>query len=95
MDTTLTRLQQILLQDYPLAPEALTRAARLEDLGIDSLATAELLFRIEDSFHLTVPNELVPLATLGDVVDYIDRIAATQADSPQPEVAPGGPVLAP
>ncbi|NVO05349.1 MAG: acyl carrier protein [Rhodoferax sp.] len=95
MQTTLSRLQQILTKDYPLAPEALTRAARLEDLGIDSLATAELLFTVEDTFHLALPNEVVPLATLGDVVDYIDRIAAAQAGQTPPGVAPERPVLAP
>jgi acyl carrier protein len=75
-------LQHILIQEYQLAPEALTRAARLEDLGIDSLGTAELLFNIEDSFHMVLPPEAVALATLGDVVDYIDRLVAQQAPPP-------------
>lgn len=89
METTLATLQRILIQDYQLAPETLTRAARLEDLGIDSLGTAELLFNIEDTFHLVLPPEAVPLATLGDVVDYIDQLVTAQAGTPQP-----GPVLA-
>jgi acyl carrier protein len=80
--TTLATLQQILIKEYQLAPEALTRAARLEDLGIDSLGTAELLFNIEDTFHMVLPPEPVSLATLGDVVDYIDRLVAQQALAP-------------
>jgi acyl carrier protein len=88
-------LQQILIKDYALAPEALTRAALLEDLGIDSLGTAELLFNVEDTFHLALPNEIVPLATLGDVVDYIDQIVLAQAGMPQPGMAHSGPALAP
>jgi acyl carrier protein len=89
METTLATLQRILIKDYQLAPEVLTRAALLEDLGIDSLGTAELLFNIEDTFHLVLPPEAVTLATLGDVVDYIDQLGSAQAATPQP-----GPALA-
>lgn len=94
METTLSTLQRILIKDYPLAPEALTRNALLEDLGIDSLGTAELLFNIEDVFHLVLPPEAVPLATLGDVVDYIDQLAAAQAAAPMPGVPPANAALA-
>jgi acyl carrier protein len=87
METTLATLQRILAKDYALAPEILTSAARLEDLGIDSLGTAELLFNIEDIFHIVLPPEAVPLATLGDVVDYIDQLLAAQAPAPQPDPA--------
>ena len=87
METTLATLQRILAKDYALEPQALTPAARLEDLGIDSLGTAELLFNIEDIFHIVLPPEAVPLATLGDVVAYIDQLLAAQAPAPQPDPA--------
>ena len=76
--TTLARLQTILLTNYPLEREALTRDALLEQLEIDSLGVMELFFSIEDEFKLTVPNDKVDLKTLGDVVDYIDRLTAEQ-----------------
>lgn len=78
--TTLARLQTILINNYPLEREALTRDALLEQLEIDSLGVMELFFSIEDEFKLTVPNDKVDLKTLGDVVDYIDRLAAEQHD---------------
>jgi acyl carrier protein len=89
MDDTLATLQRILIKDYQLAPEVLTREALLEDLGIDSLGTAELLFNIEDSFHMVLPPEAVSLTTLGDVVDFIDQLVAAQAQTatPQPGAA--------
>jgi acyl carrier protein len=83
METTMETLQLILMKDYQLAQEALTRDAPLESLGIDSLGTAELLFTIEDRFHLALPPEAVPLTTLGDVVDYIDQRIALQSLPPQ------------
>jgi acyl carrier protein len=87
METTLATLQRILIKDYQLAPEALTRSALLVDLGIDSLATAELLFNIEDTFHLVLPPEAVSLATLGDVVDYIDQLVVAQTGAPPSNAA--------
>jgi acyl carrier protein len=76
--TTLTRLQTILINNYPLEREALTRDALLESLEIDSLGVMELFFSIEDEFKLNVPNDKVGLKTLGDVVDHIDRLMAQQ-----------------
>lgn len=90
METTLATLQRILMLDYPLAQDVLTRSALLEDLGIDSLGTTELLFNIEDTFHLVMPCDVVILVTLGDVVDYVDRLVAAQAGAQQPD-----PVLTP
>ena len=85
--STFERLRAILVRDYKLAPEALTPEAPLEGLGIDSLGVAELLFNVEDEFGITLPPEPVQLPTVGDVVDYIDRLivaqkgAATSTDS--------------
>ena len=79
--TTLERLQTLLIKHYPLQREDVTPQARLEDLEIDSLGVMELFFSIEDEFHIKVPNEQVPLQTVGDVVAYIDRLIAEQAGS--------------
>lgn len=78
MTTTLDTLRAILIRDYKLAPEALTLDAPLESLGIDSLGVAELLFNIEDEFHIRLPPEPVQLPTLGDVVGFIDGLVAAQ-----------------
>jgi len=81
--STLERLQTILLRDYPLERSALTPDALLESLGIDSLGVMDLLFAIEEEFHVTVPSERVPLATLGDLVAYVDALVAGKADADQ------------
>lgn len=80
MTTTLDTLRAILIRDYKLAPEALTLDAPLESLGIDSLGVAELLFNIEDEFHIRLPPEPVQLPTLGDVVGFIDGLVAAQRE---------------
>ena len=75
---TLERLRAILVRDYQLAPETVTADAPLESLGIDSLGVAELLFNIEDEFKVTLPREPLTLATVGDVVAFIDGLVAQQ-----------------
>ena len=45
-----------------------------EDLGLDSLAIIELLYRIEEAFNLSIPDEdLEKLQTVGDVIVYIEH----------------------
>lgn len=45
-----------------------------DDLGLDSMATIELLHRIEEAFDLQIPDEDLPqLVTVGNVVTYVER----------------------
>ena len=78
MTTTYEQLCAILVRDYQLQPEALALTAPLEDLGIDSLGLAELLFNVEDELRITLPPEAVELETVGDVVRYLDDLIAKQ-----------------
>lgn len=78
MNTTLDRLQLILIKDYGLTADQLTPDASLQDLGLDSLGVVELLFTVEDEFNLRLPSDPVPLPMLGDVVAYIDGLIAAQ-----------------
>ena len=84
MADTLEKLRDILARDYKIAPELLTADSLLEELGVDSLGVAELLFNIEDEFTITVPPEPVTLATLGDVVGYIDGLILAQSTASVP-----------
>ena len=88
MNTTFERLSDILAKDYKLPPDRLSLDAPLESLGIDSLATVELLWNIEDVFKIKLPADPVKLETLGDVVRFVDELVAQQASDPQTEVPP-------
>ena len=74
MNDTFERLRVLLVKDYELDPATLTQDATLETLGIDSLGVAELMFNVEDEFKVAIPGEPVSLATVGDVVRYIDGL---------------------
>jgi acyl carrier protein len=79
MPTTFDRLSTILAKDYHLASERLSLDAPLDSLGIDSLGTVELLWKVEETFGIKLPPDPVDLPTLGDVVRYIDDLVAAQA----------------
>jgi len=58
------------------------------DLGLDSLAMIELLFKIEETFDLEIPNEdLSQITTVGDVVAYVERRLGMAAAAPAPALA--------
>ncbi len=80
--STLDAIREILKANFDIAPDALQPEAKLDDLEIDSLAVIEVMFAVEDKFHITVPSEPASiqgqLKTVGDLVAYIDRLIAEQ-----------------
>ena len=78
--TTTSRIIAMLVKDFNADPDRLSPDARLEDIGFDSIGVAELLFNIEDEFHLKLPDVPLDLATFGDVVRYVDEQIALQCE---------------
>ena len=71
---TLATLLALIHEQHHLDVSGVTRATGLADVGLDSLAVAELLFSIEDSFKINlgeVAHDALP-ATVGEVVDMIE-----------------------
>ena len=87
MNTT-ARIIAMLVKDFKVDPVRLSPDARLEDIGIDSIGVAELLFNIEDEFHLKLPDVPLDLTTFGDVVRYVDEQIAAQCESPAAGAVP-------
>src|SRR5690349_23980018 len=45
-----------------------------DDLGLDSMAVIELLYKIEETFDLQIPDQdLAGLSTVGAVAHYVER----------------------
>ena len=81
MKTTFERLGMMLVRDYKIPPDSLALDTPFENLGIDSLGMAELMFYIEDEFSVKLPNEQVELSTVGHVVRYIDQLVTSQLNN--------------
>lgn len=79
MTTTFDRISALLLHDHHVPAERLVPEALLDDLGIDSLATVELLWNVEQAFHVKLPSDAAGLDTLGDVARCVDALLARQA----------------
>jgi acyl carrier protein len=53
-----------------------------DDLGLDSMAVIELLYKIEETFNLQIPDQdLAGLTTVGTVARYVEQrlVPPTQA----------------
>lgn len=64
-----------------------------DDLGLDSMAVIEMLYRIEEVFNLQIPDQdLVGLTTVGQVITYVHgRVAPQKPPAKAAEKTPGKP----
>jgi len=80
-----TEVRDILVFHLGIEEARLGDDARLaEDLGADSLDRVEIVMSCEERFDIEVPNNATTkLATVGDVVHFIEaQIAAAKAAPP-------------
>lgn len=57
-----------------------------DDLGLDSMAVIELLYRIEEAFDLQIPDQdLMGLTTVGHVVGYVEKRLGKPAKPMKPK----------
>ncbi|MFB8004521.1 meromycolate extension acyl carrier protein AcpM [Nocardia sp. NPDC056000] len=53
-----------------------------EDLEIDSLSLVEIAVQLEDKYDVKIPDEdLASLRSLGDAVDYVQRMESKMQES--------------
>ena len=56
-----------------------------DDLGLDSMAVIELLYRIEETFDLQIPDQdLAGMTTVGHVVNYVEKRLGKRLPPPRP-----------
>jgi acyl carrier protein len=83
-----TALAEYLKRD---AASITPQQALRDDLGLDSMATIELLFRIEEAFDLQIPDaDLVGLATVADVISYVEKRLQPKASPRKPAAKKSG-----
>jgi acyl carrier protein len=79
MPDTLTELLKLIHKTFDIDPAIIDADKPLEDYGLDSLSKAELLFAIEDHFHIEYPEQETQVATLAALADVVARLRATAA----------------
>ncbi len=54
-----------------------------DDLGLDSMAVIELLYKIEETFNIQIPDQDLPgLSTVGSVAAYVQQRLAPAKPAP-------------
>ena len=71
---SLNRVAEIIARTAHCKVEDVNPETELESLGIDSLKAITVLFELEETFDVEIPNELV--ATISTVRDIMDRLDA-------------------
>ena len=66
------------------------------DLKLNSLDAIELMFRIEEEFDLSIPDDdMQGFVKVGDVIDYLQRRLSGEPGAPAPKAAATPPAAAP
>jgi acyl carrier protein len=83
------------------APSAISLSDHFRhDLGLNSLDTIELMYKVEETFDLMIPDADLPkLLTVGSLIDYLQgrvpTASAGRASSPAPTAEPAAPANKP
>jgi acyl carrier protein len=89
--STFETLQDILVKDYRVPRDQTSPESALITMGLDSLSILELMFKIEDRFHVKIMDDMpTDLVTVNDVVRFIDGLLAQK----RPEAEPNQPLSA-
>ena len=78
MIATAELLKKIICDKFEIDAAKITPEATLEDIGIDSLDTFDVVFAVEDELDIKIDNENVKLTNFQDLVDLIDRVRLAQ-----------------
>ena len=75
MDEIRERLVNIIVERLAVTPDQVTDdASFVQDLGADSLDTADLLMIFEQEFEVKIPDEATEkIQTVGDALKYIEQ----------------------
>ena len=76
---TLDELKKLLHDKFEIEPATLDPNVPLVEYGLDSLSIAELLFTVEDYFHLEFPDARADVNTLGGLAHLIDDLRPAMA----------------
>jgi acyl carrier protein len=85
-----TKITQALAEYLKRDPSTIEEHHHLrDDLGLDSMAVIELLYRIEEAFDLQIPDQDLPsLTTVGSVSTYVQKRLAPAKASPAAQTTP-------
>lgn len=82
LDSLEQRVIELIAQKKKLAPESITLDSTFVELGIDSLDGMDLLFTFEETFKLSIPDDVAQ--QMKNVRQVTEALRAALAANPQP-----------
>lgn len=77
MTDTLNQIRGLIQKAYEIDPATLDADKPLSEFGLDSLSLAELVFAIEDHFHIDYPDSRTDVQTLTELAQVVDETLAS------------------
>lgn len=75
---TLELLRDYLQKKALIDPAKVRPEAKLEDIGVDSLILIDLMFELEESLNVRVPDVDTRPTTVSELTQLFDALAASQ-----------------
>ena len=72
--TSFSTVAKLLAERLEIDVSSIHPDTPLESLGADSLTVVELMFDLEDEFHVSLGDERPSLIIVQDIADNIDRL---------------------
>ena len=76
---TLQQVTELIHTKFDIDKATLLPDAPMADYGLDSLSLAELLFTLEDEFHIEFPDRPENIDTLAGLARLIDELKLNSA----------------
>lgn len=76
MESTLDLIQKSIAKKLEIDVTTIKPESTLEELGLDSLDTFDLIFEAEDKLGIKVPNDQVDVKTIQDMTNLLDQLLA-------------------
>jgi len=76
---TIEQLKQLIHEQFDVDPETVDPDQPFASYNLDSLTVVELLFAIEDKFHVVVPDSAATsITTLRGLAQMLDELVAAK-----------------
>ena len=75
MQHVFEKIKELIATKKGVTPESIIITQSLEELGLDSLDSVELISDLEDHFNVNIPNqEVLQIKTIQEAVDSLSKL---------------------
>jgi len=73
-DELTERIISVIAKVHQYPADMITACSSLEELGVDSLDSVNILFALEEEFNVSIPDEGKKLRTVQEIVDGLEQL---------------------